>query len=96
MTATRVHRRQWEAIERYDWELMRSLYHPEYVYTDNTGTRYAETDTPVAVMRHLHTAFPDVELERCEPVAAAVHARADRALESPMRRAAVTAHLRVP
>jgi steroid delta-isomerase-like uncharacterized protein len=48
-------------VEKYDWEQMRPLYHPEYVYTDNTGTQYHETDTPVAVMRYLHTAFPDVQ-----------------------------------
>ncbi|MGW3496531.1 ester cyclase [Streptomyces sp. NPDC001020] len=60
MLATQLHRRQWETIENYGWEEMRSLYHPEYVYTDNTGRQFPETDTPVAVMRHLHTAFPDV------------------------------------
>jgi len=60
MLATQIHQRQWKAVEKYDWEDMRSLYHPEYIYTDNTGTQFPETDTPVAVMRYLHTAFPDV------------------------------------
>ncbi|WP_156893452.1 nuclear transport factor 2 family protein [Actinokineospora enzanensis] len=60
MNAATVHRRHWATIDAYDWEGMRALYHPEYVYTDVTGTRFAETDTPVAVMKYLHAAFPDV------------------------------------
>ncbi|MEV5987738.1 ester cyclase [Streptomyces sp. NPDC052051] len=60
MLATEIHRRQWEAVENHDWEGMRGLYHPEYVYTDNTGRQFSETDTPVAMMRRVHTAFPDL------------------------------------
>ncbi|GAA3057012.1 ester cyclase [Actinokineospora globicatena] len=60
MTASKIHRLHWQTIDTYDWEAMRARYHPEYVYTDVTGTRFADTDQPVEVMRTLHAAFPDV------------------------------------
>ncbi|WP_026422037.1 ester cyclase [Actinokineospora inagensis] len=60
MNATTIHRQHWQTIQTYDWEAMRARYHPDYVYTDVTGTRHRETDTPVEVMRTLHAAFPDV------------------------------------
>ncbi|PPK70901.1 nuclear transport factor 2 family protein [Actinokineospora auranticolor] len=60
MNAAEIHRRHWATIDRYDWEGMRALYHPEYRYTDVTGTTFDDTDTPVGVMAYLHAAFPDV------------------------------------
>ncbi|GAA3014281.1 ester cyclase [Actinokineospora diospyrosa] len=60
MNASTVHRAHWQTIDVYDWEAMRAHYHPDYLYTDVTGTRYTSTDQPVEVMRTLHAAFPDV------------------------------------
>src|SRR5262245_53738087 len=61
--ATTLHHQMFEAVDRRDFIGLRSLYHPDYIYTGADGVEQKGPDAGVAVAESYTRAFPDLRLE---------------------------------
>lgn len=61
--AMSIQRDMFDAIKRSDWDTLRSLYHPDYVYRGGDGTEQKGADAGLAVAQTYMTAFPDLSFD---------------------------------
>lgn len=61
--AATLQREMFEAVRDRDFDRLRDLYHPEFVYTSGDGVEQKGADAGVAACKTYTTAFPDLSLE---------------------------------
>ncbi|GAA4946733.1 hypothetical protein GCM10023224_32790 [Streptomonospora halophila] len=61
-TAAAIHQDMFDAAMRHDYERLRALMHPDYVFTGSDGVERGADDS-VAIAEGYTSAFPDASLE---------------------------------
>ncbi len=61
--AATLQRELFEAVQNRDFDRVRDLYHPEYVYMSGDGVEQKGADAGIAACRTYTTAFPDLSFE---------------------------------
>jgi steroid delta-isomerase-like uncharacterized protein len=58
-----LHEKMWDTIRNQDFEALRALYHPDFIYAGPDGQERKGADASIAVAQTYMNAFPDLSFE---------------------------------